>query len=154
MSPLKILFPYNFTEYDKKALAFINQTFSRLEEVDITIFTVYTPVTELETGDDSVMSRMLSNLGFLRQKILEQENELKSVQRQLQNGLDAQKVRYVFRPRRKKDVASEIIDMALEENFTILVLNRKPIKIARFFTGSIFNKIVAALPGKTVCIVS
>ena len=102
MSTLKILFPYNFTGYDKKALAFINQTFARLGEVEITIFNVYMPVAEIETSNDSVMARMKSNLNFLRQKLVEQENELKSIQNQLQKGLSTQTIRYVFRPRKKK----------------------------------------------------
>jgi hypothetical protein len=33
-------------------------------------------------------------------------------------------------------------------------MNRKPGKVTRFFTGSVFNKVVSALKDKTVCIVS
>ena len=69
MGTLKILFPYNFTMHDKKALDFLNKTFARLSDVQITIFNAYTPVEEMETGDESVMARMKFNLNFLRQKL-------------------------------------------------------------------------------------
>ena len=154
MGTLKILFPYNFTMYDKKALEFLNKTFARLSDVQITIFNAYTPVAEMETGDESVMARMKSNINFLRQKLVEKENELKNVQNQLQKGFTEGHVSYIFKPRKKKDIATEIVDLALYENFDMIILNRKPAKITRFFTGSIFSKVVGSLPDKIVCIVS
>ncbi|MFC1859667.1 universal stress protein [Thermodesulfobacteriota bacterium] len=154
MGTLKILFPYNFTMHDKKALEFLNKTFARLSDVQITIFNAYTPVTEMETGDESVMARMKSNINFLHQKLVEKENELKIVQNQLQKGFSESQVRYIFKPRKKKDIATEIVDLASYENFDIIILNRKPAKITRFFTGSIFSKVVNGLPDKIVCIVT
>ena len=71
----------------------------------------------------------------------------------MQNGFAENQVSYLYKPR-KKDMIGEIVDIATKDNFNIVVMNRKPGKVTRFFTGSVFNKVVSALKGKTVCIVS
>jgi hypothetical protein len=85
---------------------------------------------------------------------MELESALKDVKKQLVNeGLAETGIRTVFRPR-KWDVATEIIDMAQNEHFDFIVLNHKTGRVSRFFTGSVFNRVVMALKNTTVCIVS
>jgi len=90
----------------------------------------------------------------LSQRINEQDDELKTIKSHLSGkGFRDDKIHIVFEPK-KKDVAGDIIDLAHNGPFNVVVLNRKPGKIARFFTGSVFSKVVAALKDTTICIVS
>ena len=68
-------------------------------------------------------------------------------------GFPENRVDCIFRPR-KKDIATEIIDLATSDNFDIIVLNRKHARVTRFFSGSISNKVIMNLKDLTVCIVS
>jgi hypothetical protein len=150
----KILLPYNFTSHDKKALDFVIQTYANQKDVEITLFNAYMPVPEIETRTSPIMEKMRGNLGFLLQKIKEQEEELNIVRNKLlEKGFSENRIHTIFEPK-KKDVAGEINDLALNGQFDVVVLNRKPGKIARFFTGSVFTKVVLALKETTVCIVS
>jgi hypothetical protein len=150
----KILLPYNFTTLDQKALAFVNSTFGHLEGVEITLFHAYTPLPEIEAESTSVMGKLKGNLGYLSQKIMQQETELKAVaEKLLQTGYAQNSIHTVFKPR-KKDIAAGIIELVTKDKFNVVVINHKPGKASRFFTGSVFSKIVSALKDTTVCIVS
>ena len=154
MAGQKILLPYNFTGYDQKALDFVIHSFVHQKDVELTLFNAYTPVPDIEVRGSPVMETMKGNLGYLSQKIKEQEDELKVVRKKLlEKGFSKDRIHTVFEPR-KKDIAGDIVDLALEGRFNVIVLNRKPGKIARFFTGSVFNKVVTSLKETTVCIVS
>ncbi len=154
MATQKILVTYNFTSYDHKALDFVIRTFVHLKDVEVTLFNVYTPVPKIETRDSPVMAKFQKNLDYLTQKVKEQEAGLREAQQYLvQNGFAENQISYLYKPR-KKDIIGEIVDMATKDNFNIVVMNRKPGKVTRFFTGSVFNKVVSALKDKTVCIVS
>lgn len=154
MSTQKILLPYNFTRNDQKALDFVISTFTNQENVEITLFNAYTPAPVIEVRTSPVMEQMMGKLGYLSQKIKEQEDELKVAKdKLLASGFSKNKIHTIFEPK-KKDIAGDIIDIAFTGPFDVVVLNRKPGKIARFFTGSVFNKVVTALKGTTVCVVS
>ena len=154
MATQKILLPYNFTILDKKAMDFVSEAFSHLEDVEIVVFHAYTPLPELETPDTLVTGKLKSSMNFLTQKIMQQEKELEAVKNQLViNGFATNRVQIIFKSR-KKDVAVEIIELAAQEKVDVIVINHKPGKATRFFTGSAFNKIVATVKDTTVCIVS
>ena len=154
MATQKLLLPYNFTRFDQKALDFVISTFGKLEEVEVTVFNAYTPVPEIETADSSVTGRLKGSLSYLSQKITEQEVELKTIKQKLvDNGFADGRVHTVFQPR-KKEVANEIIDIATNNKFDVIVIGHKPGKATRFFTGSRHSKVIAALKGVTVCVVS
>jgi len=154
MATQKILITYNFTSYDQKALDFVTRTFVHLKDVEVTLLNVYTPVPKIESREAPVMAKFQRNLDYLSQKVKEQEAGLKEARQYLvQNGFTENQVSYLYKPR-KKDIIGEIVDIATQDNFNIVVMNRKPGKVTRFFTGSVFSKVVSALKDKTVCIVS
>ena len=154
MAALKILLPYNFRTLDQKALAFANSTFGHLDEVEITLFHAYTPLPEIEADSSSVMGKLKGDLGYLSQKIMQQETELKAVEEKLLQGGFAQScIHTVFKPR-KKDIAAEIIEFVSDDKSNVIIINHKSGKASRFFTGSVFSKVVSALKDTTVCIVS
>ena len=154
MASQKILLPYNFTSHDQKALDFVIRSFAHQQDVELTLFNAYTSVPDIEVRGSPIMETMRGNLSYLSQKIKEQEDELMVViNKLLENGFSKDRIHTVFEPK-KKDIAGEIVDLALKGRFNVVVLNRKPGKIARFFTGSVFNKVVTSLKETTVCIVS
>ena len=155
MNREKILLPYNFSKSDQKALDFVIRTFSpRAESVEITLFHAYTPPPKIETSKGTIMEKLTGNMGYARQRINELEKDVKQAKNTLvQNGFSQAKVKTVFRAK-SKDIASEIIDLAVQEGHSTIVLNRKPGRVARFFTSTVFPKVVSSLSDKTVCIVS
>jgi hypothetical protein len=154
MASQKILLPYNFTNYDQKALDFVIRTFVHVEDVEVTLFNSYTSVPELKTNDSPVMDKLKGNLTYLSQRIREQEEGLKVAKRNLlENGFSDDQIHYVFKPR-NKDIAGEIIDLALSGRYDLIVINRKPGKITRFFTGSVLNKVASVLKDTTICLVT
>ncbi len=154
MATQKILVTYNFTSYDQKALDFVIRTFVHLKDVKVTLLNIYTPVPKIESRESPVMAKFQRNLDYLTQKVKEQEAGLQEARQYLvQNGFTENQVSYIYKPR-KKDIIGEIVDIATQDNFNIVVMNRKPGKVTRFFTGSVFSKVVSALKDKTVCIVS
>ena len=154
MAGQRILLPYNFTNGDQRALDFVSRTFAHLEDVEITLFYAYTPMPEIKMNGNPVMDKLRENLSYLSQKIKEQEVALNAAkQNLLESGFSENQIHYIFKPR-KKDVACEIIDLAKNSNQDLIVINRKPGKITRFFTGSVFSKVVSGLKDKTVCLVT
>jgi len=154
MAIQKVLLAYNFTSLDQKALEFVNSAFAHIDGVEITIFHAFTPVPDIETEASLVTGKLKGSLTFLSQQIMQRENDLKSVAEKLtQTGLAADRIHTVFRPR-KRDIAGEIIGLTREAKFDAIVLNRKATRVARFFSGSVSNKVVMTLKDATVCIVS
>jgi nucleotide-binding universal stress UspA family protein len=154
MDTPKILLPYNFTSYDKKALDFVCRTFSDKKGAEVTLFNAYTPAPTIEMRGSPIMEQMKNNLSYLSQRVKEQEDALHVVKNHLLGkGFSEDNIDILFEPK-NRDVAGDIIDLAQAGRFNVVVLNRKPGKIARFFAGSVSSKVVAASKNTTVCIVS
>ena len=154
MAAQRILLPYNFSPNDQKSLDFIVKTFGRQEDADITIFHAFTPISEVESDDQSSTAKLKRRLSYLTQELTEREIALQELRAQLiSSGFDRDRVRYIFKSR-KKEIAAAIIDQVEEGGYDIIVLNHKPGKVTRFFTGSVFIKVVTALKDTTICVVS
>jgi nucleotide-binding universal stress UspA family protein len=154
MAGQKVLLAYNFTPYDQKSLDFVARTFLGRGDVEITLFNAYTPVPHLDTKDTQVVDRMKGNIHYLYQKIDEQREVLRAaVESLVERGFQPHQVRSVFRPR-KKDIATEIIEYAREERYAVVIVNRKPGRVTRFFTGNVFSKVVSGLQDTVICVVS
>jgi nucleotide-binding universal stress UspA family protein len=154
MAGQKLLLPYNFSSYDQKALNFVVNAFANQEDIKITLFHAYTPLPSMEVSDDQVTGRLKDSVSYLTKKISEQETALESIKDELvQRGFAAAGIQCVFKPR-KKDVASEIVDLWSAEKFDVIVLNHKPGRVKRFFTASVYHKVIESLKNTTYCIVS
>lgn len=150
----KVLLPYNFTVYDERALDFVIRILSSSKDAEITLFNAYTPAPEIDLNGSPIMDKLKGNLTYLSQKITEQENWLKQAkQRLIEKGFAEDRISYVFKPR-KKDIPSEIIDLALSGHYDLIVISRKPGKVTRFFTGSVLNKVASALKDTVLCLVT
>ncbi len=154
MAKLKLLLPYNFASFDHKALDFVIDTFGNSKNVAVTIFNAYTPIPQIDTAATSITGKLKGSLSYLSQKISEQEAELQTIKDKLvENGFEDSVVDTVFQPR-KKDVASEIIDLATAQKYDVIVISHKPGKSTRFFSGSRYHKVISALKNLTVCVVT
>ena len=154
MAGKNILLPQNFTPNDRKALDFVVDTFGQLQNVEVTLFHAYTPLPPVDVSQSTVTEKLRSNMSFLQQQVQEKEAGLKAVQAELvEKGFAEASIHRVFKPR-KKDIAGEVIDLCGEKDYEYLVLNRKPGKVSRFFTGSVHHKVLAAVKNTTVCVVS
>ena len=154
MATRKLLLPYHFTDLDQKAVDFVIDTFGKLENIAVTVFNAYTPIPEIATEATSVTGRLKGSLSYLSQKIKESETTLNEVKDKLiDGGFPEKQVNCIFKPR-KKDIASEIIDLVKSNHFDTIVLNRKHARVTRFFSGSISHKVILTLKDVTVCIVS
>jgi hypothetical protein len=153
MDENKILFPYNFTDMDNKALDFIVQTYVMHKNVHITIFHTYARIPEIVLNKNSVMEKMSSNLHYLRQRVIEQENRMVEVkQRMLDSGFQNHQVNYLYLPK-KGDLAKEIIILARNEGYHTIVLSRSG-TVAGFFKASVFNKVVTTLKHFNITIIT
>ncbi|MGD2272310.1 MAG: universal stress protein [Desulfobacterales bacterium] len=154
MAGQKLLLPFNFTDQDRKALDFVIQTFAHAKDIEISVFHAYTPIPEIEASDTSVTGRLKDQLGYLTTKLSEQETALQEVKKALiQNGFPESNISCTFKAR-KKDIAAEILDLISNEGYEIVILSHKAGRVKRFFTGSVYHKVLAVLKGVTVCIVS
>jgi len=150
----RILIPYNFTNLDKKALAFVSQTFSHIREAEVVLFNVYTPIPDISMTTSPVMKKMHENLNYLKKLIAEQEDALKKAKKDLlSGGFSKNSVRIVFKPK-KMDIARHIIETAIDEKHDVIIINRKSGRVGRFFTGSVFNKVITSLKDMTICVIS
>jgi len=154
MTIQKILVAFNFTHLDQKAIEFVTSTFAHIDGIEITFFHAYTPIPEIETQASNVTGKLKSSLSYLSQQIMQRENDLKTITGNLsQTDLANSRILTIFKPR-KKDIASEIINLNRDTNFDVIVLNRKASRVTRFFSGSVSNKVLMTLKETTVCIVS
>ena len=155
MAAQRILLPYNFSPNDQKALTFVIKTFGSQQDIDLTIFHAFTPLSEIDAADQqSAGAKLKRRLSYLTQELTEREIALQELRTQFINaGFDRDHVRYVFKSR-KKEIAAAIIDQVEEGQYDIIVLNHKPGKVTRFFTGSVYIKVVTALKDTTICVVS
>ena len=145
MAALKILVPYNFTGNDEKAIDLAIDSFGREQDAEITLFHTYVPMPDIEVSDKTVMARLSGNMSYLRQRINELEKAIATAAERLINaGFSKEKVHYIFTPR-QKETAQEIINLAIQGEFTAIVLNHNPSKIRRFFTTSISKKVAREL---------
>lgn len=154
MAIKKILLAYNFTPLDQKAVDFAINAFAHLNDVEITLFNAYTPVPEIETADTSITGKLKSSMSYLTQQIVQREAELDKVRQVLlRGGFAENRIKTEFRPR-KRDIASEIVEISRTDSYDVVVLNRKHARVTRFFSGSVSHKVVMSLKDTIVCIVS
>jgi len=145
MANLKVLIPYNFTKGDESALDFVLMRYGQEDSVSITLMHVHVPLPKVEVSDKTVMARLMENMAYLRQKINDAETALAAAKKKLvAGGFHEDHVDVVFK-QQVKDVASDIIDLVRQKQFTTVILNRRPNQITRFFTPSIAKKVARVL---------
>lgn len=145
MANLKVLIPYNFTKGDENVLDFVLMRYGKEKSISISIMHVYIPLPKIEVSDKTVMARLMENMTYLRQKINDAETALAAAKKKLvAAGFSEDHVNVIFKEQ-GKDVATDIIDLVRQEQYTTVILNRQPNQITRFFTPSISKKVSRVL---------
>lgn len=153
MGAQNILVPYNFTQNDEKAIAYVIDSFGSQPDTKITLFHAYVPVPDIEISDKTVMQRLSGNLAYLRQKNYDLKEELRQAQQRLVSAGFAEKnIQNIFKPQ-EKETAQEIIDQAVKGRHTTIVLNHHPSKIRKYFTPSVTKRVARALKGIELTVV-
>ena len=147
MTTRHVLVPSNFMTNDDKSLEFVIQKYAHDKDARITLFHTYTPVPEIEVRNNPIMERMSGNLSYLKQLQNAREEELQKAKGKLViGGFADSQVDYIFTPL-KNDIATDIINIVREKKFNVVVMNRNPNKIARFFIRSVSKKVSDGLRG-------
>ena len=154
MARRHLLVPYNFSNEDEKSLKLVIRRYAQEADVEVTLIHLYTPVPEVDVRNNPIMEKMSANLAYLKQKQNENEDALEAARKRLvENGFKDDQVHTVFRPIRR-DVASDIIDYAEKERVSLVVLNRSPERITRFFVRSVSDKVISRLKDIEVVVVT
>lgn len=147
MSTRHVLVPSNFMVNDDKSLEFVIQRYAHDKDAKITLFHTYTPVPEIEVRNNPIMEKMSGNLSYLKQVQKAREEELQKAKGTLvKGGFAGSQVNFIFTPL-KNDIATDIINLVREKKFNVVVMNRNPSKIAKFFIRSVSKKVSDGLKG-------
>ena len=153
MKKYKILIPYNFTKQDQRALNFIIWSYSRRQDVTVTLFHTYTPLPEVDVRANPQLQQMMGGVNYLTAELRDREKELIAAREYLMGkGFSKDNVDYVFKKRSKSN-ADQIVMAAYDGEYDMVVLSRKTGKFGQLFSRSVHNKVLAALRD-FVCIVT
>jgi hypothetical protein len=154
MATFKILFPYNFSRHDRKALDLVIETFLPHKKVELVLFHVHPPLPEVDVSAAPGMDRLKAGMHFLSDDLNKKQQELHTVKNHLkERGFAEDQVTIIFRPR-TKGVAEEIVETAVSGFFNFVVLNRSPDRATRLFAKSVHNKVVPNLNGISALVVT
>lgn len=153
-----VLIFHTFTGVDQKALDFATRTFTNRADVRITLFSCYTPLPEGKPDVSKALGSWPAVIGeaILRNGIATQLREYENkLQEMLQHFVKRgfQEVDYIFRPS-SRDEADEIIQAAREGAYDVVILSYRPSKVRSIFAKNIYQKIIVALQGAAVCIIT
>ena len=141
MTTLHVLVPSNFMSNDDKSLEFVIQNYAHNKDARITLFHTYAPTPEIEISNDAIMERISHNMFYLKQfqKSLEKEQQ-KAKGKLVKGGFENAQLNSIFTPL-KNDIATDIINLVKEQKFNVVVMNRNPSKIAKFFMKSVSKRV-------------
>jgi hypothetical protein len=154
MAGKSVLLPFNFTDYDEKALHYVIRTFAGQKWVKLTLFHVYTPLPEIDGYANPTLSRLKTTMASLWKELREKEAELKKTREDLlENGFADEQVDCIFKSR-VHGVGSEIVDMAQTGPYDTVVLSHKPSKAVTTFRRSVHDKVLSTLKDRTISIIT
>lgn len=147
MTTRHVLVPSNFMANDDKSLVFVIQKYAQNKDARVTLFHAYAPVPTIDVRNNPIMEKMSGNLSYLRQFQKAKEEELQKAKEKLvKGGFSGSQVDYLFTPL-KNDIATDIINLVRDKKFNVVVMNRNPNKIAKFFIRSVSKKVSDGLQG-------
>jgi hypothetical protein len=154
MADIKVLVPFNFSVYDKKVFDYLTNTYSKRNDVSVTLFSTYTPVPEVDTGDSQGLNeRLRDGMSYMNQEISKKERSLKQAKQNLaEKGFNPDQVDYIFK-KKERPLADEIISIISSRYYDVLVLSIQGSKMSQLFSRSIHNRVLSALPGIVVAII-
>lgn len=154
MAGKRILVPFNFTDYDERALHYVIRTFAGEKAVHVTLLHVYAPLPELDGYSNPVFGRLKNTMASMWKEVREKEQDLKRVKEDLlENGFHEDQIAYVFKPR-AKSIGREIVEMARSGKYDAVVITQKPGKATRAFTRKAHDALLSELKDKEIVIIT
>jgi pentose-5-phosphate-3-epimerase len=154
MAGSKILVPFNFTNWDEKALHHVARNYAGVPRIKVTLFHVYMPPPDIDTYSNPALQRLKSTMASFSEEARKKERDLKRIIQDLhQTGFLENQLDYVIKPR-QKSLGAEIVEMVLNESYDTIVMSREPGKVTRAFTRSVHDKLLSSLKGVTISIIT
>ena len=154
MAGKRILVPFNFTDYDERALHYVIRTFAGKKAVHVTLLHVYAPLPELDGYSNPVLGQLKSTMASMWKEVREKEQDLKRVKEDLlENGFHGDQIAYVFKPR-AKSIGREIVEMAHKGKYDAVVITQKPGKATRAFTRKAHDALLSELKDTEIVIIT
>ena len=154
MAGKRILVPFNFTDYDERALHYVIRTFAGKKAVHITLLHVYAPLPELDGYSNPVFGRLKNTMASMWKEVREKEQDLKRVKEDLlENGFHEDQIAYVFKPG-AKSIGREIVEMARSGEYDAVVITQKPGKATRAFTRKAHDALLSELKDTEIVIIT
>lgn len=149
-----ILVPYNFTDYDERALHYVIRTFADQKAVHVTLFHAYTPLPELDSYSHPGLGRLKTTMASMWTEVREKEQELKRVREDLiHNGFQENQVDWMLRSR-ARNIGSELVEVARKGPYNTVVISQKPRKATRAFTRRIHDALITELRNTEIVIIT
>ncbi|MBU0734520.1 MAG: universal stress protein [Proteobacteria bacterium] len=150
----RVLVPFNFTDYDERALHYVIRTFAGQERIFIMLFHVYTPLPELDGYSSPSLGRLKSTIASMWQEVREKEKDLKRVKEDLvENGFHESQIAYQSKPG-TRNLGAEIVEMARHGDYDIVVISQKPRKASRAFRRKVHDVLLSGLVNTEIVIIT
>jgi hypothetical protein len=152
MISTKILLPYNFSSYERKALDFVWQAFGKQPETHVTLFHAHASLPEIDLTANPEMGKLRGPMTSLTQELKGKEAGLHTVMEDLiKMGFHREQLDCTFQER-QKGVSDVIVQKAKKGDYGVIVLTRSPFKAFRLFNRGVSNRVLNSLKDVTVCV--
>ncbi|MBW1782355.1 MAG: universal stress protein [Deltaproteobacteria bacterium] len=150
----RVLVPFNFTDYDERALHYVIRTFAGEERVFIMLFHVYTPLPELDGYSSPSLGRLKSTMASMWQEVREKDKDLKRIKEDLvENGFQDNQIGYQSKPG-TKSIGAEIVEAARKGGYHIVVMSQKPKRASRAFRRKVHDTLLSELVNTEIVIIT
>jgi nucleotide-binding universal stress UspA family protein len=154
MALRKILVPFNFSIQDEKTLHFLIRSFAEDHLARITLFHVYTSLSDMDAYANPALVRLRSTVAAFASELPEKKRTFEQVRADLiENGFSENRVEYELKAQ-QSSIGEEIVAKVLEGGYDTIVLGYRPGWISRAFTRSVHEKVLGALRNKIITIVT
>ncbi len=150
----RVLVPFNFTDYDKKALHYVMRRFAGQERVFITLFHVYTPLPELDGYSSPSLAKLKTTVASMWGEVREKEMDLKRLKEDLvENDFHESQIDYQSKPG-TKNIGAEIVEAARNGNYDTVIISQEPKKASRAFRRKVHDALVSELVNTEIVIIT
>jgi len=154
MAGKRVLVPFNFTDYDERALHYVMRTFAGEERVFIMLFHMYTPLPELDGYSSPSLGRLKSTIASMWQEVREKEKDLKRVKEDLvENGFLESQIGYQSKPG-TKSIGAEIVETARKGDYNMVIISQKPRRASRAFRRKVHDALLSELVDTEIVIIT
>lgn len=154
MAGKRVLVPFNFSDYDERALHYVIRNYAGQRWANVTLFHAYTPLPELDGYTNPSVRRVKSTMASMWREVREKEQDLKRVLGDLRDsGFSEDQLDCIFKAR-EKSIGDEIVRACREGKYDTVVLCRKPGKASRILSRTVHDKLLTSLRDTEIVIIT